>query len=246
MPSTNQCIGSHYDELKQRVFYFNWNSSGYHGIYVYDMKANTISPLLISYVDSAEDIFGFDPKYPIASVNILYRTEEEGDILLWTDRLNRPMKLNILEATISGKTYGSNWKKSYLTVARPMPLISPICSYVDDSNVKTNNLRNKLYEFRYRWVYKDNTKSTWGPWSKMFAPANADTLANETDQTKNNRIDVSVNTGGADCNRIEIGARHNVGSVFIDTMLVATIDKVALSITNNSSYTFKFYNDSTY
>ena len=246
MPSTNQCIGSHYDELKQRVFYFNYNSSGYNGIYVYDMKTNAISPLLISYVDSAEDIFGFDPKYPIASVNILYRTEEEGDILHWTDRLNRPMKLNILEATVSGKTYGADWKKTYLTVARPMPLMSPVCSYVDDSNVTTNNLRNKLYEFRYRWIYKDNTKSTWGPWSKMFTPANADSLSDDSNQTKNNRIDVILNTGSKDCIAIEIAARHNIGSSFTDTMLVATLDKALLSISSNSSYTYKFYNDNVY
>lgn len=246
MPSTNQCIGSHYDELKQRVFYFNYNSSGYNGIYVYDMKTNAIQPLLISYVDSIEDIFGFDPKYPIASINILYRTEEEGDILHWTDRKNRPMKLNILEALVSGKTYGSNWKKSYLTVARPMPLKSPVCSYNDDSTKSTNNLRNKLYQFRYRWVYKDNTKSTWGPWSKMFAPLNADTLANDSVQTKNNRIDVSVNTGGKDCYKIEIAARHNIGSAFTDTMLITTLDKAALGISNDTLYVYNFYNDSSY
>ena len=246
MPSTNQCIGSHYDELKQRVFYFNYNSSGYHGIYVYDMLTNAISPLLISYVDSTEDIFGFDPKYPIASINILYRTEEDGDILHWTDRLNRPMKLNIKEATVSGKTYGSDWKKSYLTVARPMPLISPVCRYVDDTNVTINNLKNKLYQFRYRWIYKDNTKSTWGPWSKLFSPLNADTLSDDTNSSINNRIDISVNTGSRDCSYIEIGARHQIGESFTDTMRIATIDKNLLSITSNSIYSFKFYNDNAY
>jgi len=156
MPSTNQCIGSHYDELKQRVFYFNYNSSGYNGIYVYDVLTNAISPLLISYVDSSEDLFNFDPKYPIASVNILYRTEEDGDILHWTDRLNRPMKLNIKDATITGKTYGTDWEKSYLTVARPMPLMSPVCRYVDDINTPINSLKNKLYQFKYRWVVPDS------------------------------------------------------------------------------------------
>lgn len=246
MPSTNQCIGSHYDELKQRVFYFNYNSAGYNGIYVYDMKTNAIAPLLISYVDSAEDLFGFDPKYPIASANILYRTEEDGDILLWTDRLNRPMKINIKDATVSGKTYGSSWKKSYLTVARPMPLISPLCTYYNDTNVAINNLRSKLYMFRYRWVYKDNTKSTWGPWSKLFAPANVDTLTDDINQTKSNRIDITVKTGAEDCVKIEIGARHNIGSAWTDTMLIATLDKSALGIVNNGIYVHKFYNDKSY
>ena len=248
MPSTNQCIGSHYDELKQRVFYFNWNSSGYNGIYIYDMKTSVITPLLISYIDSSEDIFGFDPKYPVSSINILYRTEEDGDILLWTDRLNRPMKLNIKEATVSGKTYGTSWKKAYLTVARPMPLTSPVCSYENytGSDVVTNNLRNKLYQFRYRWVYRDNTKSTWGPWSKMFAPADADSISNESNEAKNSRIDVIYNTGNKDCIKIEIGARHNIGSTFTDTMLVATLDKQSLGLSDNYNSTFRFYNDKSY
>lgn len=246
MPSTNQCIGSHYDELKQRVFYYNYNSSGYNGIYVYDMKTNAITPLLISYVDSGEDLFDFDPKYPVASINILYRTEEDGDILLWTDRKNRPMKLNIREALISGKTYGTSWKKKYLTVARPMPLVSPVCGYGSDSNTNSNNLKNKLYQFRYRWVYKDSTKSTWGPWSKMFAPVKVDTLSTALDPKVDNYITILLNTGDIDCTKIEIAGRHHIADTFTDSMLVATLDKVALSIGNNTNYTYSFYNDSSY
>ena len=246
MPSTNQCIGSHYDELKQRVFYFNYNSSGYNGIYVYDVKTNAISPLLISYVDSAEDIFGFDPKYPIASVNILYRTEEEGDILHWTDRLNRPMKLNILEATVSGKTYGTNWKKSYLTVATKMPTTAPVCSYGDDANVSSNNLKSKLFQFSYRWTYKDGTKSCWSPWSKLFTPYNAESVVIESDLTKNNVISVTLKTGDINCSNIEISVRESVSSIFSDRMLVTVIDKAKKGISSNSLYVFNFYNDSIY
>lgn len=246
MPSTNQCIGSHYDELKQRVFYFNYNSSGYNGIYVYDVKTNAISPLLISYVDSAEDLFGFDPKYPIASVNILYRTEEEGDVLHWTDRLNRPMKLNILEATVSGKTYGTNWKKSYLTVASQMPTTAPVCSYGDDANVSSNNLKSKLFQFSYRWTYKDGTKSCWSPWSKLFTPYNVDDLSIESDVTKNNVISVTLKTGDVNCSNIEVSVRESVSSIFSDRMLVTVLDKAKKGISSNSLYVFNFYNDSIY
>jgi len=245
MPSTNQCIGSHYDELKQRVFYFNYNSAGYHGIYSYDVKANTISPLLISFVDSQEDIFGFDPKFPVASINILYRTEEDGDILHWTDRNQRPMKLNIKECTISGKTYGTAWKKDYLTVARKMPTKAPICQYGDSPDA-ANNLRSKLFQFSYRWVYKDNTKSTWSPWSKLFAPLNISDLAVDADPTKNNVISVYYNTGSLDCSKIEISARETVGATFSDKMTVAVLDKVKLDMPSDVTRVYNFYNDGTY
>lgn len=243
MPSTNQCIGSHYDELKQRVFYFNYNSAGYNGIYVYDVKANTTSALLISFVDSQEDIFGFDPKFPIASVNILYRTEEDGDILHWTDRNQRPMKLNIKDAT--DKIYGTAWKKDYLTVARKMPTKAPVCNYSDDAN-SANGLKSKLFQFSYRWVYKDNTKSTWSPWSKLFAPYNIDDLTTDKDQSKNNVIDVRYNSGPADCYKIEISSRETIGSAYSDRMIVSIIDKSKYSILNDSEVYYKFYNDGVY
>jgi hypothetical protein len=245
MPSTNQCIGSHYDELKQRVFYFNYNSSGYHGIYSYDVKANSISPLLISFVDSQEDIFGFDPKFPIASINILYRTEEEGDVLHWTDRNNRPMKLNIREATISGKTYGTAWKKDYLTVARKMPTKAPVCQYGDSPDA-ANNLRSKLFQFSYRWVYKDNNKSTWSPWSKLFAPLSISDLAVDADPTRNNVISVTYSTGSLDSSKIEISARETIGVTFSDRMIVAVLDKTKLDMPSDTTRVYNFYNDGTY
>jgi len=245
MPSTNQCIGSYYDELKHRVFYFNYNSAGYNGIYVYDVKANDIKPLLISYIDSQEDIFKFDPKFPIASINILYRTDEDGDILHWTDRNQRPMKLNIKEALAVGKTYGTAWKMEYLTVARKMPTKSPVCNYSDNPN-SSNNLKSKLFQFSYRWVYKDNTKSTWSPWSKLFAPLNIDDLASDSDQYKNNVIDVRYNSGPKDCYKIEISSRETVATTFSDRMLVTVIDKQKSSIGDNAETLYSFYNDKVY
>jgi hypothetical protein len=245
MPSTNQCIGSHYDELKQRVFYFNYNSAGYNGIYVYDVKANTVTPLLISFVDSQEDIFGFDPKFPIASVNILYRTEQDGDVLHWTDRNNRPMKLNIKEALAVGKTYGTAWKKDYLTVARKMPTKSPKCNY-SDNPTSGNNLKSKLFQFSYRWVYKDNTKSTWSPWSKLFAPYNINDLSSDTDLTKNNVIDITYNSGDNDCAKIEISSRETVSNAFSNRMIVTIIDKANNAIPSNVERVYSFYNDEVY
>jgi len=243
---TNVCIGSYYDELKQRVFYFVYNSNGYDAIFVYNTITRGISTLLMSKVDSlsTENLFNFNPDYPIASVNILYRTEEDGDILHWTDRNNPPMKLNIKDAEAVGKTYAGNWKFKYLTTARPMPLISPICKYEDDASTSINNLKSKLYQFRYRWIYRDFTKSAWSPWSRLFAPANVDTLSTEVDPTKNNRISVKYQTGDADVVRIEIASRQSIDSTFSDPFLVETINKT--SIPDNTEYEYKFYNTEAY
>ena len=244
MASVNQCIGSCYDELKHRVFYFNWNSDGYNGIYMYDIKTKTINPLLVSLIHSTTDILNFSPNYPIASVNILYRTEEEGDILHWTDRNQRPMKLNIKDALDT--VYASDWKKDYLTVSRKMPLIAPVCAYGDDLTKTINNLKSNLFQFSYRWVYKDNTKSTWSPWSKSFAPYKIDTLSIETNPSVNNYISVLINTGPKDALSVEFSARGVLAGAFSDRFIVYTLNKKRLAIGDDVLYTYKFYNDSTY
>lgn len=246
----NVCIGTYYDQLKQRLFFFVYNTLGYDAIFVYDTKQNilpaasrTITTLLMSKIDSIENLFEFDPEYPIASVNILYRTDADGDILFWNDRKNRPMKLNLRDVDTlvnPTKVYGTAWKKSYLTVARPMPMLSPVCRYMDDASISINNLRSKAYQFRYRWVYRDFTKSTWSPYSRLFAPELVDDLVKDKDPTKNNKIKVEFEQGGNDVIKIEIAARHTIVEGFTEPFLVKTIDK---PYADNFYY---FLNDSSY
>jgi hypothetical protein len=249
---TNVCIGSYYDELKQRLFYFVYNSNGYDAIFIYNTITRGISRALMSKVDSQsnEPLFNFSPDNPIVSVNILYRTEQDGDILHWTDRNNRPMKLNLRDVDTSvnaTKIYNGYWKKNYLTVSRPTPFTSPICKYENIAGVSINNLKSKVYQFRYRWVYRDFTKSTWGPWSRLFAPENVDDIANEINQTLNNAISVKFNTGDADVLKVEIAARQSIDTAFSDSFLVETLDKDDLSISDNIQYdNYKFYNDKAY
>ena len=245
----NVCIGSFYDELKQRVFYFVYNSLGWDAIFSYSTITKSVTTVLMSKQDSIESLFDFDPDFPIASVNILYRTEEDGDILVWNDRKNRPMRLNLREVDTTvnpTKTYNGQWKKKYLTVARPMPLLSPVCQYMDDATTSVNNLRSKAYQFRYRWVYRDLTKSTWSPYSRLFAPDLVDDLANDKNQLKNNKISVKYQTGDADVVKIEIAARHTVGTTFTDPFLVDTLDKSKLSLASNIEATYSFYNTAAY
>ena len=245
---SNQCIGAIFDEVKNRIYYFNYNSLGSNGIYYYDTLARTISPVLISLTNSGTDIFNFNPLYPIPSINILYKDAADGDVLYWVDRLNRPKYLNVKDAT-SNLVYsgGTNWLAEYLTVAKKMPLIPAVCSYYDKSPTSTiNNLKTALYQFKYRWIYRDSSKSTWSPWSKLFTPKDVDSLATETNQSKNNEIQATIYTGPADCTKIEIGARRNLSSSFGDTILIDTLDKSILDLGDNAAYIYKFYNDSAY
>lgn len=237
-------IGSRPDSVRNRIYYFIWDTQGEHSIMYYDGITQTVNKLLLNLADTDDvDILNFNPSYRINHIDIIYR-DDKGDLLYWTDGYNRPRVINVQDA-IDG-VYGTSWKAEYLTVARPMPNLAPTSSYQNDSTVAVNNLRKTLYQFRYRWVYKDDTKSTWSPYGKFLAPLNPDDIADNLDPEKNNRIDVTVQTGGLDCVKIEIAAREIFGTnVFSDDYVIATIEK-GDTILSDDFYTFQFFNDSAY
>ena len=249
---SNQCIGSFYDSLKQRIIWFNWNSTGRNGIYQYTLSDNTITPLLISFVDSQEDIFDFDLDYPVASINIIYTTEEDGDILTWVARNNRPKELNIKNAL--DNLYGANWKAEYLDVAKAPPSIPIVCAFENDNTATVNNLKGpsgcKLYRFKYRFVYGTFQKSTWSTISEIPIPLDYTLPATITDPTKNCRIGLIFQTGTTDVLQIELAAQELSDQQgvndFGDFFLIQALDKAELSIPDDDSYTWAFYNNEAY
>lgn len=244
----NQCIGSFYDSLKQRIIWFNWNSNARNGIYQYTLSDNTITPLLISFTDSQDDIFDFDLDYPVASINIIYTTEEDGDILTWTARNNRPKELNIKEAL--DNLYGSDWLAEYLDVAKAPPSIPVVCAFENDATVTVNNLKGptgyKLYRFKYRFVYGTFQKSTWSTISEIPIPLDYTLPATITDPTKNCRIGLIFQTGTTDVLQIELAAQENISPVWGDFFSIQVLDKSELSIPDDDSYTWYFYNNEAY
>lgn len=247
----NQCIGSFYDGLRQRIFWMNWNSNARNGLYMYDINVGTVTALLVSFTNSAADIFEFDLDYPIASQNIIYTTEADGDIWTWTDRNDRPKELNIKDAI--DNIYGSAWLAEYLDVAKAPPSIPIACAYEDDATVTVNNLKgNKLFRFKYRFVYGTFQKSTWSSISEMPIPFDYTTQANDTDPTKNCRIGLIFQTGTPDVEKIEIAAQSigegDTSSVVVwgDFFSVKILDKSELSISDDTTYIWNFYNNESY
>jgi len=45
------------------------------------------------------------------------------------------------------------------------PIISPVCEYGSDTNKNINNLKGKLFQFAYRYVYGDGRASLYSPYS---------------------------------------------------------------------------------
>ena len=237
---TNKVIGFYADKVRNRAYYFLWNSGGFNSIIYYDLNNQSITTLLKSKTDSNNiDILNFNPSYKVLSINIFYR-DIEGDILFFNDGYNPPKSLNVRNI------YGSNWKLEYLIVAKAPPIMPPQVVYENDTTITINNLRNKLFQFCYRYVYDNNEKSVWS--SKSIVPLPQQPSLSLTDNTASNNARISVNfsTGGPDIKAIEISFRETTNGITSDWYLIKSFDKDSLVIADYDIYNFKFYNDSIY
>jgi len=241
LPSgTNKVIGFYPDKIRNRAYYFVWNSNGYNSILYLDLNNNKIIKVLESKTDSSGiDILLFNPSYKVLSINIFYR-DDEGDILYFNDGLNPPKSINILN------TYGTSWKLEYLLIAKAPPVMPPKVTFENDTVVTVNNLRNSLYQFCYRFVYQNNEKSVWSSRSIVPLPQQPTLFLTDPNLSLNARISISFSTGDKDVKAIELAFRENNNNTISDFFLIKQFNKVENAILDNDIYTFKFYNDSIY
>ena len=249
LPSgVSKVIGFYGDKVRNRAYYFIWNSDGFHTIAYYDLSTQSIVTVLRSKTDSnGVDILNFNPSYKVLSINIYYR-DLEGDLIFFNDGYNPPRNLNVNDI------YGTNWVADYLLVAKAPPVMPPQVTYENDTTITINNLRNKLFQFSYRYVYDNFEKSVWS--SKSIVPLpQQPTLTLTSDispnppipaDTFNSRIAVNFSTGGPNVKAIELCFRETFSSGTSDWFLIRSFDKSSLSINDNDIYYFRFYNDSIY
>ena len=250
---TNWVCGSHFDKTRQKVFYFIFNSAGYHRI-VSVNTANNVSTILFEDRTNTggTSIFGWsngetaiNPLKLIKDIKIIYRDNgQDGDLVYFIDPLKRPLKFNTVKLPVLAST--NDVILDYFKVIKAPPSKQPICSYFDAPGRNVNNLRKKLFQFKSRFVYEDDEKSVWSAISKVPLPPRYNDDAYYADGTKSNSISIAVPSGSKIVKKIEIAARVNIDSVCSNFFLVDTICKSLLSIDNNSTYSYIFFNDGAY
>lgn len=239
---TNVAIGRYYDPIKKRIFFFNYNSAGTHGIYILNTLTGVFQRLILIGFNTVGDPLGFTPTV-IYNVDIIYGESEQGDILYYIDTQLRPTKINI-DRALAG-AYGGI-QRSFIDVAKEPADIPPYVVYEDDATVTVNDLRKKLFKFKVRWVFDDQDKSVTSTQSELPLPYDALNTVTDADPTKNCRIAIVYQTGAFNVKKVEILAALSLGNVFSDYFLIASIDKAAENIPNNDIRTFLFYNNKGY
>jgi hypothetical protein len=240
---TNKVIGNYADKVRNRQYYFTWNDEGYNRISYYDGTTDSVVIVMEDLTDTDNvGVLNFDPSYRINHIDIVYR-DEQGDLLFWTDGLNPPSKINVKTATTGA--YGII-QRSYIDVAKEPPSAPPYCVYEDDASVTVNNLNNKQFKFKYRFVYDDLEKSVTSAQSIVPIPIKYSDQSVSTDPTKNADIFIAFQTGEANVTKIELLASESLGTTFSDYFLISVIDKAELNLNNNDVSYYRFYNNQAY
>lgn len=239
----NKTIGAYPNNDRGTIVFMNWNENLFSGIYEYTNATRNIVPIIENLTDTGGvDILGFTENSKITSINIYNRAE--GDLLFFLDSLGRPTYMDI--ALMKAKTYVPV-TRDIIDLATRQPLSPPDTVYGDDSTRRVNYLRNKFFRFKYRWVIDCNFKSTCSPISTVDVPVSILDENYTSDPTKNNIITVAINTGDKDVKSIEILMSYvNKTNNWSDFALVETIDKAAMSVSDNIVLSYIFDNSSTY
>lgn len=259
LPSgNNTCIGAIRDIQRNAIIYFVYNDQGGHSILHYFCGTNTIEAILEPSltIPFTTDFLNFQKLSKIHSANII------NDILLWTDNFNPPRKINIkrakdfmLQLTPSAINTPYNnliatgtleEKLEFIDWIKRPNLYQPTLELLFNPDRKTNFIKNKMIQVRYRYLYDDNEPSVWTTGSEVTLPFNQENvLGIYAVTTANNYIRVTYNSGHPTVKQIEIAFRFDNSGAW--QKLDQPIDKydndnqeLLPSFTN---LTFDFYND---
>lgn len=211
----NRVIGSVANEKNKEIIFLLWNSNDDHGIYRLDMTTGKYQKL---YQDS---VLNFQ-KYSHAACNVVVNEDEET-LFYWTDNVNPPMKVNINRLMTGGYpsalTSGTDEEKLLcLTVAKQRPLSPPSYNLVNNSSLGRNDIREKHFQFAYRYKYLDGEVSALSEWSS-FSFASTQAKADFLDIDKKNfynQINVYVKNTVADVEKITVFARELNSETFYE------------------------------
>ena len=221
----NKVIGSWEDELNGIVYYFVHNDNQLHSIFILNTIANEVDKLITN------SFLNFNVSKTINHINRIDK------YLMWVDAVGSPKKLDIEKA--KNGDYDNYTDDYFLEMYSKPPMIPIFAQSKTDFTQKSNNVKGNLWQWQYRWIYYDNTKSTFSPISKIYAPTN-EYVGNQFADVPyyfNNYYELAFETGDIEVEYVEITAR--IGNLQ-DFRSVATIDVKAQT---NQVATYNFYND---
>lgn len=257
----NTCIGSLRNIQENSIIYFVYNSLGNHSILEYYCETKTIDPILIPFTSGSisftTSFLGFTRENKIHSSNIL------DNIVTWTDNNVSPRKINkqrakdfLAQLTPSSvnipydnliATGTDQQKIQFIEFIKYKPSAQPSIGLGFDVARKTNYLREKMVQAKYRYIYDDNEYSRWSDGSWVTLPQGMENASGLLSNTNNNNYAIiTLNTGHPTVKAIEIAVRFGNTQVWgkLDTQIKKYDQDNQRLIADYINYEYNFYNDS--
>lgn len=246
-PGQNKCIGTASDEEANKFYFFVWNENGRHTIQQFDALSKTITTALENLTDTGNmDIMNLDKDYLILHADVV-----RNNLLYWVDGLNPARKTNISKLFDNSEAgYGPTILQSFIDAYKQTTPLAPTAVYFSNVDKPFNRLYGALRKFAIRLIYDDGEKSNVSDFSAVPLPSFEPFTGINTIPTDNNGINVTMSTGDRTVKQIEILMQSTSAEVnnlsILNWVSVIVLDKKKLGISDNSQYTYSFYNDDTY
>lgn len=236
----NVTIGAQEDTESNKFYWFNWNENGYHGIYMYDMLLNRVTPVIVNLTDTGDkDILQFQKRSLILHIDII-RSPSLQDLIYWVDGQVKPKKFNIQKALDKSSTgYGLVILPEYINAYKLAAIFPPTLSYFTDTTRETNYLYSYMFKASQRPIFDDGEKGNWSEFSTVPLPLTESFAGNPAISNVNNGLKITVETGSSIVTQIEISVKIS-DDPFVS---VIVLDKERLGISNDTTYEYLFYND---
>jgi hypothetical protein len=250
-----------------------WGILPYAGSYFAFYNPKVVDDNLI-ITDNKNDIRQFDVrrlentyeiglKTQVADWNLNDAEEEEydtGDWVYYLDSVYLVLQDNIVDdRTPPEAPTLYEWKAyvvdvylhindpTHFTLIALPSLIAPLATYKTDSTRQINQLKGRTWQFSYRYIYLDWRKSTFAPPSLVPPPSqeeNNEGVANP-DQTYNNYIQVTVNSGIEEVRVVELVVRSSddPATWFVFDEVEVITHEGARLIAPATNVNVRFYND---
>lgn len=249
---TNKVVGAEKFEDAHKAYIFRYNSLNRHTLSEFDYDTQQETILFTNINDSSfADILPLNANTIIKDIKLI-----DKKFLVFPNGNNEPCCINVERLKSGG--YGTLTKSDFLLI-KAQPIKLPTVAYNSDINRSANQVRGKLFQFRYQYIYLDDEPSTLSSISKRVAPEAEVTTENKIDVTKNNSLIVKVDAGSNRVKKVVIDARYDN----LDWFTIKSIDRETITQLTNAevntgnfiyeayssatnTYSFTFYNDGLY
>src|ERR1700761_5046555 len=216
------CIGWVTNAEKDKFYWFNWNSNGYHGVLCYDDSNQTVTPVLTNLTDTnGVDIMRLDSGYLINHIDLV-----QDNLLYWVDGLNKARKFNISKAIDKTATgYGTIILEDFITAYKQTSIFAPTATYTTDITRTANYLYGQQFKFAQRFIYDDGENSNVSDYGAVALPPNEDYLGSDNITFDNNEIQVQIATGNRLVVKVELLVQMTNGEVILPWQSCIILDK---------------------